>query len=38
MGEKYLSQYSAEEVVTDYIASMTDRYFLEAYNNLKNKL
>ncbi len=35
MGEKYLSQYSAEKVVTDYIASMTDRYFLEAYNNLK---
>lgn len=37
MGGNYLNQYSPEEVVTDYIASMTDRYFLKAYNDLKNE-
>ncbi|HOF02713.1 MAG TPA: HD domain-containing protein [Atribacterota bacterium] len=35
MGEKYLSQYSPEEIVTDYLASMTDRYFLNVHDNLK---
>ena len=37
-GEKYLNEYSPEEVVVDYLASMTDRYFLKAYKNLlKNR-
>ncbi|NLL61875.1 MAG: HD domain-containing protein [Candidatus Atribacteria bacterium] len=34
-GSKYLSDYSPEEVVIDYLASMTDRYFLNAYTNLE---
>lgn len=34
-GSKYLSNYSPEEVVIDYLASMTDRYFLNAYTNLE---
>ena len=34
-GEKYLQEYSPEEIVVDYIASMTDRYFLNAYNRIK---
>lgn len=34
-GTKYLSDYSPEEVVIDYLASMTDRYFLNAYTNLE---
>ncbi len=33
-GSKYLHDYSPEEVVVDYLASMTDRYFLKAYHNL----
>lgn len=33
-GKKYLSEYAPEEVVIDYLASMTDRYFLNAYNNI----
>jgi dGTPase len=33
-GEKYLSEYTPEEVVIDYLASMTDRYFLNAYYNI----
>ena len=33
-GEKYLNNYSPEEVVVDYLASMTDRYFLNAYQSL----
>ncbi|MDD3656909.1 MAG: HD domain-containing protein [Atribacterota bacterium] len=32
-GKKYLSEYAPEEVVIDYLASMTDRYFLDAYHN-----
>ncbi len=35
-GSHYLSEYSPEEVVIDYLASMTDRYFLNAYHNIKN--
>lgn len=30
-GENYLNNYSPEEVVIDYLASMTDRYLLNAY-------
>ena len=33
-GSQYLRTYSPEEVVVDYLASMTDRYFLKAYRNL----
>lgn len=33
-GKEYLNTYSPEEVVVDYLASMTDRYFLNAYENL----
>ncbi|MFW6149253.1 MAG: hypothetical protein ACOC6D_05295, partial [Atribacterota bacterium] len=33
-GKKYLNEYSPEEVVVDYLASMTDRYFLNAYQSL----
>ena len=33
-GAQYLKAYSPEEVVVDYLASMTDRYFLKAYRNL----
>ncbi len=33
-GAQYLRAYSSEEVVVDYLASMTDRYFLKAYRNL----
>mgnify|MGYP001082143670 CR=1 FL=1 len=33
-GAQYLKIYSPEEVVIDYLASMTDRYFLKAYRNL----
>jgi len=33
-GKKYLKDYSPEEVVVDYLASMTDRYFLDAYQGL----
>ncbi len=33
-GEKYLDDYSPEEVVVDYLASMTDRYFLNAHHDL----
>lgn len=31
LGNKYLQNSSPEEVVVDYLASMTDRYFLNAY-------
>ncbi|MGE4413219.1 MAG: deoxyguanosinetriphosphate triphosphohydrolase family protein [Candidatus Caldatribacteriota bacterium] len=34
-GERYLKEYLPEEVVLDYLASMTDRYFLNAYRNLQ---
>ncbi len=37
-GSRYLSDYSPEEVVIDYLASMTDRYFLNAYTNLKKQI
>ena len=30
-GRRYLLDYSPEEVVVDYLASMTDRYFLNAF-------
>jgi len=33
-GNKYLNEYCSEEVVVDYLASMTDRYFLNAYQYL----
>ena len=35
-GERYMSEYSSEEMVVDYMASMTDRYFLNAYQNIKS--
>jgi dGTPase len=35
-GEKYLDEYSPEKVVVDYLASMTDRYFLNAYHDIKS--
>ncbi len=35
-GEKYMNEYSPEEVVVDYLASMTDRYFLNAYHDIKS--
>ncbi len=34
LGKKYLNNYSPEEVVVDYLASMTDRYFFNAYQDL----
>jgi len=33
-GNKYLNDYCPEVVVVDYLASMTDRYFLNAYQDL----
>ncbi|MBN2395978.1 MAG: HD domain-containing protein [Candidatus Atribacteria bacterium] len=33
-GRQYLQDCSPEEVVVDYMASMTDRYFLNAYHQL----
>jgi len=33
-GKKYLNDYSPQEIVVDYLASMTDRYFLNAYRSL----
>lgn len=33
LGRAYLNDYSPEEVVIDYLASMTDRYFLNAYQD-----
>jgi dGTPase len=33
-GKKYLNHYSPQEIVVDYLASMTDRYFLNAYRSL----
>ncbi len=35
-GSRYLQEYSPEEIVIDYLASMTDRYFMNAYHNLIN--
>ena len=32
--KRYLGRYSVSRVVTDYVASMTDRYALETYNEL----
>lgn len=34
-GRKYLNDYSPQEIVVDYLASMTDRYFLNAYRFLR---
>ena len=31
-GEKYMMQNNPEQVVVDFIASMTDRYFSQAYH------
>ncbi|MFW6134925.1 MAG: deoxyguanosinetriphosphate triphosphohydrolase family protein [Elusimicrobiota bacterium] len=36
-GSKYLQDYSPEEVVVDYLASMTDRYFLNAFYDIKKQ-
>jgi dGTPase len=33
-GKVYLNDYSPQEIVVDYLASMTDRYFLNAYRSL----
>ena len=33
-GKRYISDYSPQEIVVDYLASMTDRYFLNAYGFL----
>jgi dGTPase len=34
-GKRYLNDYSPQEIVVDYLASMTDRYFLNAYSFLR---
>ncbi len=33
-GAKYMHDYTPEEIVIDYLASMTDRYFLNAYYSI----